>query len=150
MKRYSWKHRLTQGCLCCSDWMKDISSYFRLDVGYLIQFYLKLDMAKLFWLNKNYEWPSFGNHRYSHVPETVSQSHSHVPKTVSWHNSNSPTDCLNPPFYDDYRYDFVSRGFEETLINLTAIAVEIFEYLFRVTSITWNYVQQPCTWDIKA
>ena len=52
--------------------------------------------------------------------------------------------------------DFVSRGFEQTLNNLTAI--EIFEYLllqlnklsnFRVTSITWNYVQQPYTWDIK-
>ena len=25
---------------------------------------------------------NFGNHRYSHGPETVSQSHSHVPKTA--------------------------------------------------------------------
>ena len=83
-------------------------------------------MAKLCCLNKNYEWLNFGNHRY--VPETVSQSHSHVPKAVSWHNTNSLTDCLKPPgSYGDYRHDFVSRGFEETLINLTAI--EIFEYL---------------------
>ena len=84
-------------------------------------------MAKLCCLNKNYEWLNFGNHRYSHSPETVSQSYSHVPNTVSWHNTNSLTDCLKPPFYGDYRNDFVSRGFQETLINLTAI--EIFEYL---------------------
>ena len=37
--------------------MKDIFSYFRLGVGLLIQIYLKLDMAKRCWLNKNYEWP---------------------------------------------------------------------------------------------
>ena len=84
-------------------------------------------MARLCSLDKNYEWPNFGNHRYSHGPKTVSQFHSHVPKTFSWHNSNSPTNYLNPPFYGDYRHGFVSRGFEKTLIKLTA--VEIFEYL---------------------
>ena len=72
-------------------------------------------MAKLCCLDKNYEWPNFGNHRYSHGPETVLR-----------HNSNSPQTAWTP-FYGDYRHDFVSRGFEETLINLTAI--EIFEYL---------------------
>ena len=77
-------------------------------------------MAKLCCLNKNYEWPNFGNQRYSHGPETVLQFHSHVLKTFSWHNSNSPTNCLSPPFYGDYRHGFVSRGFQKTLINLTA------------------------------
>ena len=63
MKRYSWKHRVTEGCSCCNDWMKDMSSYFRLGVGSLIQFYLRLDMAKRICLNENYDWPSFGDHR---------------------------------------------------------------------------------------
>ena len=75
--------------------MKDIYSYFRLGVGSLIQFYLKLDMAKRICLNKNYDWPSFANHRYSHGPNV---------KTVSWHNLNSPTNCLKPPFYGNYRH----------------------------------------------
>ena len=78
--------------------MKDISSYSRLGVGSLIQFYLKLDLAKLCYLNKNYEWHSFGNYRYSHGPKV---------KTVSWHNSNSPPpppNCLNPLFYGNYRH----------------------------------------------
>ena len=51
--------------------------------------------------------------------------------------------------------DFVSKGFEQTLINLTAI--EIFECLLLQLNnlsnfscnVTCNYVQQPCTWDIK-
>ena len=95
MKRYSWKYRVTKKCSCCNDWMKNISSYFRLGVGSLIQFYLKLDMAERCCLDKNYEWPSFGNHRYSHGPNV---------KTVSWHNLNSPTNCLKPPFYGNYRH----------------------------------------------
>ena len=39
----------------------------------------------------------------------------------------APQIAWNPPFYGDYRHDFVSRGFEETVINMTAI--EIFGYL---------------------
>ena len=47
--------------------------------------------------------------------------------------------------------------FHTGLISLTPL-FEFFEYLllganklsnFLATSILWNYVQQPCTWDIK-
>ena len=120
MKRYSWKHRVTEGCSCCNDWMNNISSYFRLGVGSLIQFYLKLDMAKRICLNKNYDWPSFGNHRYNHGPNV---------KTVSWHNLNSPTNCLKPPFYGNYRHKAIqdtkfsgnyrlSPGFWQSFISI--------------------------------
>ena len=92
-------------------------------------------MAKLCCLNKNYEWLNFGNHRYSHsLTETVSQKQSHslivmfqkqshdITQTASQIAWNLPSTAIT-----EYRHDFVSRGFEETLINLTAI--EIFEYL---------------------
>ena len=53
--------------------------------------------------------------------------------------------------------NFVSRCFIQALISLTPL-FEFFEYLllganklsnFSATLILWNYVQQPCTWDIK-
>ena len=54
--------------------------------------------------------------------------------------------------------NFVSRCAIQNLISLTPL-FEVFSYLvllgankvsnFLATSILWNYVQQPCTWDIK-
>ena len=60
--------------------------------------------------------------------------------------------------YGDYRHDFVSRGFEETLINLTVI--EIFEYLLLQLNKLSNFLydidyMELCRealhiWDIEA
>ena len=97
---------------------------------------------------------NFGNHRYSHGPEKVSQSHSHVPKTA--HDiTQTARQIAYAAYYGDNWHDFVSRGFEETLINLTAI--EIIEYLLQQLNKLSNFSCDidhtelcPCTWDIKA
>ena len=84
-------------------------------VGSLIQFYLKLDMAKLCCLNKNYKWPSFGNHRYSHGPKV---------KTVSWHDTQTAPQIA---FCSNYRHKAIQDARFQVIRSLI---FEILHYRF--------------------